>query len=59
MDTSLTFARTCPECQSRGYVFRARKTVEPEPGKPAVETKYRCRSCGHTWKEQQEVRKVA
>lgn len=59
MDTSRTFTRTCPKCENKDYVFRARKTVEPEPGKQAVETKYLCRGCNHTWKEQQPVPKAA
>ncbi|QEL19172.1 hypothetical protein [Limnoglobus roseus] len=34
----------------KGYLFRARKTVELPEGKFA-ETKYRCRSCSHEWWE--------
>lgn len=56
MDTSLTFRRTCPKCGSKDYVFWARKTVESGPCRPAVETKYLCRSCQHTWKEQQPAK---
>jgi DNA-directed RNA polymerase subunit M/transcription elongation factor TFIIS len=42
--------RTCPKCGSTDYLFRGRKKVT-EPGKPeAVETKYRCKGCGHEWK---------
>ena len=43
--------RSCPECQSGDYVFRGRRAVESD-GKPATVTKYRCRACGHEWKEQ-------
>jgi DNA-directed RNA polymerase subunit M/transcription elongation factor TFIIS len=45
-------ARCCPECGSREYVFRGRKKLPAEAEQPAaVETKYACRACGHTWKE--------
>jgi DNA-directed RNA polymerase subunit M/transcription elongation factor TFIIS len=40
--------RCCPKCEHKGYMFRARRTVEE--GK-FVETKYRCRSCAHEWWE--------
>ena len=40
--------RCCPKCQNKGYMFRARRTVEE--GK-SVETKYRCRSCSQEWWE--------
>jgi hypothetical protein len=40
-----------PGCGSKEYLFRGRKRVAGEPGKPqAVETKYRCKGCGHEWK---------
>lgn len=42
--------RCCPKCGHKGYLFRARKTVEEDGGK-FVETKYRCRSCSHDWWE--------
>ncbi len=45
--------RTCPECESPDYAFRSRKKVSPEPGLgggEAVETKYRCKACGHEWR---------
>jgi DNA-directed RNA polymerase subunit M/transcription elongation factor TFIIS len=43
--------RSCPKCGSSDYLFRGRKKLAEEPGKPAgVETKYRCRACGHEWK---------
>ncbi len=51
MDRQPLANRTCPECGSGDYAFRSRKKIEPEPGRPAaVETKYRCKSCGHEWK---------
>jgi hypothetical protein len=44
--------RCCPMCGHAGYVFRARRTVDGEPGEGKfVETKYRCRSCSHEWRE--------
>jgi hypothetical protein len=42
---------TCPKCGSTDYLFRGRKKVAAEPGKPPVtETKYRCKGCGHEWR---------
>jgi hypothetical protein len=42
--------RACPKCCSTDYLFRGRKKVT-EPGKAeVVETKYRCKGCGHEWK---------
>jgi hypothetical protein len=50
-------ARCCPGCASKQYVFRGRKTVPAEQGKPAaVETKYMCRGCGHEWRERVEAK---
>jgi DNA-directed RNA polymerase subunit M/transcription elongation factor TFIIS len=44
-------ARTCPECGSGEHAFRGRKKIEPGDGQEAaVETKYRCKACGHEWK---------
>jgi transposase-like protein len=44
-------AKTCPKCGSDDYTFRSRKKIEPAEGQPAaVETKYRCKACGHEWK---------
>jgi DNA-directed RNA polymerase subunit M/transcription elongation factor TFIIS len=37
--------RTCPECGSDDYQFRGRRKVAE-----AVETKYRCKACGHKWR---------
>ena len=42
--------RCCPKCQNKGYMFRARKSVDVPEGK-CEETKYRCRSCTHEWWE--------
>ncbi len=53
MESFVNPARRCPECGSKGYMFRGRKKVAAEGQKPpAVETKYACRACGHAWKEQ-------
>jgi transposase-like protein len=44
-------AKTCPQCGSGDYTFRSRKKIEPAEGREAaVETKYRCKACGHEWK---------
>lgn len=43
-------AKTCPQCGSGDYAFRSRKKVADESGTEAVETKYRCKACGHEWK---------
>ena len=45
--------RCCPKCANKGYMFRARKTLDAPPaeGGKQVETKYRCRACAHEWKE--------
>ena len=52
MDQLVNLGRCCPKCESRDYVFRNRKTIPAEAGQPeAVETKFRCRGCGHEWKE--------
>ena len=43
--------RTCPACGSEKYMFRGRKKIPPEDGKPeAMETTYRCKECEHAWK---------
>lgn len=42
--------RCCPECEYKGYLFRARRTVGAD-GARHVETKYRCRFCSHEWWE--------
>jgi DNA-directed RNA polymerase subunit M/transcription elongation factor TFIIS len=50
-------ARCCPECGSKDYVFRGRKKIAAEGDQPpALETKYACRACGHTWKERVAVK---
>jgi DNA-directed RNA polymerase subunit M/transcription elongation factor TFIIS len=46
-------AKTCPQCGSGDYTFRGRKKIEANSvyGEPAaMETKYRCKACGHEWK---------
>lgn len=45
--------KTCPTCGAQDYLFRSRKTIPavPEKNEPeSVETKYRCRACGHEWR---------
>ena len=51
MTDKLTATKTCPKCDSPDYMFRARKAIDPEPGRErgAVETKYRCKACGTEW----------
>jgi DNA-directed RNA polymerase subunit M/transcription elongation factor TFIIS len=45
--------KTCPECQSKKYRFRARRTIPAAADRPAaIETKYRCAECNHEWKVQ-------
>jgi hypothetical protein len=45
--------RCCPKYEHKGYMFRARRTVDGklEDGGRIVETKYRGRSCSHEWWE--------
>jgi hypothetical protein len=44
--------RCCPKCEHKGYMFRARQTVDGKSGESeSVGTKYRCRSCPHEWWE--------
>jgi transposase-like protein len=53
MDQRFTAVKTCPKCSSAEYMFRSRKKVAPGPGQgaeAAIETKYRCKSCGHEWR---------
>jgi DNA-directed RNA polymerase subunit M/transcription elongation factor TFIIS len=51
MDQGLP-SRTCPKCGSDDYTFRSRKKIVLPAGQDgvAVETKYRCKACGHEWK---------
>jgi DNA-directed RNA polymerase subunit M/transcription elongation factor TFIIS len=44
--------RTCPECGSGDYEFRSRRKVMGDGNAEAVETKYRCKTCGKYWKVQ-------
>jgi DNA-directed RNA polymerase subunit M/transcription elongation factor TFIIS len=53
MDRGFTPTKSCPKCGSVEYMFRSRKKVALEPGQgaeAAVETKYRCKACGHEWR---------
>lgn len=52
MTASLTAKKQCPKCSSADYLFRSRKMIEanPEQLQPeAINTKYRCKPCGHEW----------
>jgi transposase-like protein len=41
-------AKTCPKCGRGEYTFKSRKKIEVAVGwEEAVETKYRCKACGH------------
>jgi len=51
MDDQPTGKR-CPKCDSTNYEFRGRKKFALEPGETgggSVETKSRCKACGHVW----------
>ena len=54
MDETTPAKKSCPECGSRQYQFRSRKKVAGEHGE-AVETKYRCKACGHEWRVTQRA----
>jgi DNA-directed RNA polymerase subunit M/transcription elongation factor TFIIS len=49
-------SQKCPKCGSTEYQFRSRKTIvlEKDQGE-AVETKYRCKACGHEWRARTPV----
>jgi DNA-directed RNA polymerase subunit M/transcription elongation factor TFIIS len=51
MDLPAMPSRSCPQCGSGDYAFRSRKIIEAADGhEAAVETKYRCKACGHEWR---------
>jgi DNA-directed RNA polymerase subunit M/transcription elongation factor TFIIS len=53
MEQKPVVTKTCPKCGSGDYSFRSRKTIAAatEKNEPAaVETKYRCKGCGHEWR---------
>jgi DNA-directed RNA polymerase subunit M/transcription elongation factor TFIIS len=54
MDETTPAKKSCPECGSNQYQFRSRKKVAGEHG-GAVETKYRCKACGHEWRVAQRA----
>jgi rubredoxin len=59
MEAFVNLGRCCPECSSREYVFRGRKRIAPQLGQPAaVETKYVCKACGHSWRESVPVKEA-
>jgi DNA-directed RNA polymerase subunit M/transcription elongation factor TFIIS len=59
MDLPPMPSRTCSKCGSGDYQFRSRKKVEAAEGQEAaVETKYRCKACGHEWKVRAPVREA-
>jgi C4-type Zn-finger protein len=46
----LTAKKRCPKCQCDLHLFRARTTIPAKGTEPrTIETKFRCRSCGHVW----------
>ena len=46
----LTAKKRCPKCHSDQYLFRGRKTIPAKGSEPrAIETKFRCKACGHVW----------
>lgn len=48
--------RKCPACGSHDYSFRSRKKVAADAVQPeALETKYRCKTCQHEWRERVAV----
>jgi transposase-like protein len=50
-------AKTCPKCGSGDYTFRGRKKIEAAQGhEAAIETKYRCKPCGHEWTVREAVK---
>jgi DNA-directed RNA polymerase subunit M/transcription elongation factor TFIIS len=53
MDREAWKSHTCPKCGSGDYQFRNRKRIAADAERLAAwETKYRCKACGHEWKEQ-------
>ena len=59
MDDKQTARRVCQACGSERYLFRGRKKILAREGQQqAMETKYRCKECGHAWKEQVPVKEV-
>jgi len=57
MNPHLAANRTCPACSSRDYAFRSRKKIEPgKDGPEQIETKYRCKACGHEWRERTDAK---
>jgi hypothetical protein len=47
--------RACPKCQGNDYPFRSRKKVNTDAGE-AVETKRRCKACGHEGREHEKAK---
>ncbi len=59
MDQLVNPARCCPECGSKQYAFRSRKKVPAGAGKQAaMETRYKCKECGHEWRERVAVKEA-
>jgi DNA-directed RNA polymerase subunit M/transcription elongation factor TFIIS len=53
-DESTPAKKSCPACGSSRYQFRSRKKVAGGHG-GTVETKYRCKACGHEWRVTQRA----
>jgi DNA-directed RNA polymerase subunit M/transcription elongation factor TFIIS len=50
MDVSAN-RRACPQCGSGEYQFRSRKKLVEGEQPESIETKYRCKTCAHEWRE--------
>jgi len=52
-----TSNRVCPSCKSGDYQFRSRKKLPAQnDATESWETKYRCKTCGKDWKEQEPLK---
>jgi DNA-directed RNA polymerase subunit M/transcription elongation factor TFIIS len=61
MDQEPTVKKTSPACGSADYLFHSRKKMKAnaENSEPAaVETKYRCKTCGNEWRVRVPVKEA-